>query len=65
LGRDWVDEEGIWKWEAHGEEEEPTFREVADQHPTIRRWTEKVREVAREWGVDLYALERDEDDIQD
>jgi hypothetical protein len=65
LGREWVDEEGIWKWEVRGEEEQPTFREVADQHPTIRRWMEKVKDVAREWSVDLHALEREDDDGED
>ena len=55
LGKEWVDEEGIWKWEVSGDEEEVTFRDVAEQHPVIRRWNEKVKETASKWGVDLGA----------
>ncbi|KAF2787565.1 hypothetical protein K505DRAFT_329596 [Melanomma pulvis-pyrius CBS 109.77] len=65
LGHNWVDEEGIWKWEVHGKEDEVTFREVAEQHPVIKSWLGKVRETAREWGVDLEALERNEEHEMD
>lgn len=58
LGQTWVDEEGIWKWEVKGVEEDPTFREVAEQHPVIKKWTSIVEELARRWGVDLRAIEK-------
>ncbi|KAF2709806.1 hypothetical protein K504DRAFT_455473 [Pleomassaria siparia CBS 279.74] len=61
MGQKWVDQEGIWKWEVLGEEEEVTFREVAEQHPIIKLWNEKVRDIARKWGVDLEALERNDE----
>lgn len=65
LGQAWVDEEGIFKWEVKGAEDEPTFREVADQHPDVKRWMGKVQEMARAWGVDLRRLEREEGDAED
>ncbi|KAF2752312.1 hypothetical protein M011DRAFT_391383, partial [Sporormia fimetaria CBS 119925] len=58
LGKDYVDEEGVFKWEVRGEKgEEPTLRDVADQHPVIKRWGETVTELARGWGVDLKKLD--------
>ncbi|KAF2271058.1 hypothetical protein CC78DRAFT_538744 [Lojkania enalia] len=56
LGRQWVNEEGIWKWEVQRKGEEVTFREVADQHPVIKHWTAKVSETAHKWGVDLSTI---------
>jgi hypothetical protein len=58
LGQQFVDEQGIWKWEVKGEEDDPTFREVAAQHPSVRKWTETVEELARKWNVDLQAVEK-------
>lgn len=58
LGKAWVDEEGIWKWRVEGSGGEYTFQEVAEQHPVIRSWMAKVRELANEWGLDLEAVER-------
>jgi hypothetical protein len=62
LGKTWVDEEGIWKWEVHGEDEEVTFKEVAEQHPVLRGWMKKVDEVAEKWNIDLKALDRPEEE---
>jgi hypothetical protein len=58
LGQQWVDEEGIWKWSVKGEEEDPTFREVADQHPLVQKWMGTVQELAKRWAVDLKAVEK-------
>lgn len=58
LGQNWVDEEGIWKWEVHGADGEATFREVAAQHPVVKKWDDKVQELATRWGVDLKAVEK-------
>ncbi|KAH8726821.1 hypothetical protein GQ44DRAFT_704861 [Phaeosphaeriaceae sp. PMI808] len=58
LGQNWVNEEGVWKWEVHGEEEDPTFREVAEQHPVLQIWTSTVESMASKWGVDLKAVEK-------
>ncbi|KAJ4989809.1 ABC1 domain containing protein [Stagonosporopsis vannaccii] len=58
LGQTWVDEEGIWKWEVHGADGEATFREVAAQHPVVKKWDDKVQQLATRWGVDLKAVEK-------
>ncbi|USP82711.1 hypothetical protein yc1106_09985 [Curvularia clavata] len=58
LGKQWVDEEGIWKWGVVAKDDDPTFREVAAQHPVIRRWTDKVQTLAARWHVDLKAVEK-------
>lgn len=61
LGQNWVDEEGIWKWQVKGAEVDVTFREVAEQHPTIKSWMRKVKDAAHKWGADLGALQSNED----
>jgi hypothetical protein len=58
LGQKWVNEEGIWTWEVNGEGEDPTFREVAEQHPVVMKWVDTVEGLASRWGVDLKAVER-------
>jgi hypothetical protein len=58
LGQQWVTEDGIWNWEVHGEDEDPTFREIAEQHPVVRKWTTTVAVMANKWGVDLRAVEK-------
>ncbi|KAF3042518.1 Essential protein Yae1, N terminal [Didymella keratinophila] len=57
LGQMWVDEEGIWKWEVVGVDGDATFREVAAQHPVVKKWDDKVDELAQRWSVDLKAVE--------
>jgi hypothetical protein len=61
LGQKWVNEEGVWKWDAEGKEEDVTFREVAEQHPVIKSWMQKLNTTAHKWGVDLNALETTEE----
>jgi hypothetical protein len=58
LSQQWVTEEGIWNWEVHGVEEDPTFREVSEQHPVVQKWTATVESMAARWGVDLKAVEK-------
>ncbi|KAG9187698.1 hypothetical protein G6011_05569 [Alternaria panax] len=58
LGCQWVDEGGIWKWGVVGKEDDPTFREVSDQHPLVIKWMAVVRELAKKWNVDLQAVEK-------
>jgi hypothetical protein len=58
LGQQWVDEEGIWKWAVEGEEEDPTLKEVADQHPLVKKWMGTVEDLAKRWKVDLKAVEK-------
>jgi hypothetical protein len=54
----WIDEEGIWKWDVKGQDEDPTFREVAAQHPLVQKWTETVEKLAQTWNLDLRAVEK-------
>lgn len=58
LGQQWVTEEGIWNWDVQGVEDDPTFREVAEQHPIVQKWTATVESLATKWGVDLKAVEK-------
>ncbi|KAF2438666.1 hypothetical protein P171DRAFT_422974 [Karstenula rhodostoma CBS 690.94] len=60
LGREWVDEEGIFKWDVEGHEgdEDVTFQEVARCHPVVKRWLGTMEELARRLGVDLDAVEK-------
>lgn len=58
LGQTWVDKEGIWMWEVHGADGDATFREVAAQHPIVKKWDDKIEELATRWGVDLKVVER-------
>jgi hypothetical protein len=60
LGQKWVNNEGIWKWEVDGRDDEVTFQEVAQQHPVIKEWTRVVEDTADKWGVDLNAVERNQ-----
>jgi hypothetical protein len=58
LGQQWVTEEGIWNWEVHGAEDDPTFKEVAEQHPVVHKWITTIEGMAGKWGVDLHAVEK-------
>lgn len=53
FGRDYFGEDGIWKYEVDGKEDEVTFREVADAHPIIAKWTKRAGELERRVGLDL------------
>ncbi|KAF2643501.1 hypothetical protein P280DRAFT_467528 [Massarina eburnea CBS 473.64] len=65
LGQKWIDEEGIWKWEVEGKDDEVTFREVAEQHPVMKTWMGRVKDTAEKWKVDLEAVERGREDDGD
>jgi hypothetical protein len=57
LGQAWVNDEGIWKWEVDGTDEHVTFKEVAEQHPVVKKWMHAVTDTAEKWGIDLHAVE--------
>jgi len=62
FGREWWGEDGIWKFEVNGmEEEEVTFEDVAAQHPVVVKWEEIVKKEVERWGIDLDILAGDED----
>ncbi|KAK3697119.1 Essential protein Yae1, N terminal [Vermiconidia calcicola] len=48
FGQEWFGEDGVWRYDVagQGEEEEVTFKEVAEAHPVLRKWMGIVRELA-------------------
>lgn len=51
FGREWWGEDGIWRYEVEGEEEEVTFREVVDAHPLVKEWVERAEQEMKIAGV--------------
>ena len=51
FGREWWGEDGIWKYEVQGKEEEVTFPEVVNAHPLVRTWVEKVEQEIKIAGI--------------
>ncbi|KAI4197666.1 MAG: hypothetical protein LQ346_002948 [Caloplaca aetnensis] len=43
--------DGMWAYDVHPKDEDPMFWEVADQHPVMRRWLDKVRDEVRKAGI--------------
>ncbi|KAL8694245.1 MAG: hypothetical protein Q9218_001071 [Villophora microphyllina] len=47
---------GLWAYEVHGKddslEEDLTFWEVADQHPVMQKWLDRVRDEVRKAGIE-------------
>lgn len=65
LGREWVDEEGGWRWEVlcwdgekriqgEGGIEEVDLDLVVQSHPVLRKWVVKLTEVAAKLGLDIH-----------
>lgn len=65
MGKKWIDEEGIWRWEVDGTDDEVTFKEVAEQHPVMKTWMGKVRDLAEKCGVKLDVVDKDHDETLD
>lgn len=57
FGREWWGEDGTWRYQVEGEEEEATFREVVDAHPLVRRWVERVDQEMKIAGVTVGRFE--------
>ena len=53
FGRDFFDEEGIWKYDVPGAEGDVTFQDVAEAHPILQRWEKKMLDTAKQWSIDL------------
>ena len=51
FGREWWGEDGIWKYEVQGKEEEVTFPEVVNAHPLVKKWVEKVEQEIEIAGI--------------
>ena len=67
LGREWVDEEGGWRWEVlswDGERrvqgewgiEEVDLDLVVQSHPVLRRWVGRLTVVAGTLGLDIHGV---------
>ncbi|KAF8453453.1 hypothetical protein BGX38DRAFT_1058850, partial [Terfezia claveryi] len=65
LGREWVDEEGVWRWEVlswdgekriqgEGGIEEVDLDLVVQSHPVLRKWVGRLTEVAAKLGLDIH-----------
>ena len=66
FGREWFGEDGIWTFEVEGKnEEEVTFRDVADAHPVIWKWTTEVEELKKKFGVEFQVRARPEGDDEE
>lgn len=66
FGREWFGEDGIWKFEVHGkDEEEVMFRDVADAHPLIEKWSLEVEELKKKFGIVIQARERPDGDDEE
>ncbi|KAI5208460.1 hypothetical protein AUEXF2481DRAFT_30642 [Aureobasidium subglaciale EXF-2481] len=62
FGREWFGEDGIWTFEVEGvEEEDVTFRDVADAHPVVGKWVAEVEGLKRKFGFEIKARERVEE----
>ncbi|KAL8756359.1 MAG: hypothetical protein Q9184_004532 [Pyrenodesmia sp. 2 TL-2023] len=51
FGKEFWGSDGLWAYEVDPSEQDATFWEVADQHPVLRRWLDKVREEVRKVGI--------------
>lgn len=61
FGREWFGEDGIWKFDVGGKQEEQvTFRDVADAHPVIGKWTMEVEELKKRFGLEFQTRARPE-----
>jgi hypothetical protein len=55
FGKDYFGEDGIWIYDVPGQEDEHeiTFANVAEAHPVIRVWRERLRELCKGVNLDL------------
>lgn len=63
FGSGYFGADGIWTFEVEGEAEggQVTFREVADAHPLLKKWTERVKEIETKLGLNLGERTRPEE----
>lgn len=51
FGKEWWGEDGVWRYEVHGEVEDVTFEEVVRWHPLMKKWSANVEEEIERAGV--------------
>lgn len=66
FGREWFGEDGIWKFDVKGKnEEEVTFSDVADAHPLVDKWVKEVESLKKKFGFEIRARARPDGDEED
>ncbi|KAI4746528.1 essential protein-like protein Yae1 [Aureobasidium sp. EXF-12298] len=66
FAREWFGEDGIWKFEVEGRDQgEVTFRDVADAHPVIGKWTTEIDELKKRFGVEFQMRATSEGDDEE
>ncbi len=60
FGKEYWDKDGVWTYEVTSEGGEATFQEVAEQHPIVRTWDQKVKEEIEKAGIKLGRFEGSE-----
>ncbi|KAF8419686.1 hypothetical protein EV426DRAFT_614362 [Tirmania nivea] len=74
LGREWIDEEGGWRWKVlswEGEKrvqreggiEEVDLDLVVQSHPVLRKWVERLTDVAGKLGLNIHGPRGDEEGV--
>ncbi|KAK7628509.1 hypothetical protein IWX50DRAFT_622674, partial [Phyllosticta citricarpa] len=58
FGPQYFDEEGIWRFDVDGNEDDITFEVVAARHPVVAKWEKTVEQLARDLDLDLWRLDR-------
>lgn len=56
LGQQWINEDGIWKWDVRGDSDQITFDEVAKQHPVLIAWIARVDQLAAQSGFKIQSI---------
>ncbi|KAL9577434.1 MAG: hypothetical protein Q9212_006366 [Teloschistes hypoglaucus] len=51
FGKEFWGHDGLWAYDVRGSDDDITFREVADQHPVVRKWLARVRDEVRKAGI--------------
>ena len=57
FAKEYWDKDGIWTYHVIAEAEEASFQEVADQHPTVRKWGGTVGDEIEKAGLKLGRFE--------
>lgn len=51
FGKEWFGVDGVWTFEIGKRDGKVTFVDVADSHPVVREWAERVGEEMKRFGI--------------
>ncbi|KAL8630757.1 hypothetical protein Q9189_003517 [Teloschistes chrysophthalmus] len=51
FGKEFWGSDGLWAYDVQGSDDDITFREVADQHPVVRKWLARAMDEVRKTGI--------------